>query len=338
MKSPIYDLIIIGAGPAGLTASIYASRYKLNNLVIGKQLGGELALASKVENYPGFISIPGLELCQKTAEQVEKLGAKILYKEVGRIEKSGDGEAKFKIDINKEEVYEARALIVATGSERRRLNIPGEKEYTGKGISYCTTCDAPFYRDRIVALIGGADSAVSGAIHTAEYAKKVYIIYRKDRLRAEPIWLEEWKKIEDSGKGEVIYNTNITRILGSKEFAKNSGQNPKPEEGDKVIAVELDKAHDGKNILEVDGVFIEIGGVPGTSLVQSLGLELTESGHVKVSENLETSLVGLYCAGDMTNKSAVMQQAITAMAQGAIAAASVYKFLKGQQAPRILGV
>lgn len=374
----VYDLIIVGVGPAGLAASIYASRYKLSNLVIGKELGGELALAHKIENYPGYISISGLELCGKFKEQAEALGAKVLLKEVGKISilsntlRSTDskffssetrskkpqsfhqvkGETlstkkknleqsprMFEINISGEEKYRSRALIVATGSERRRLNIPGEKEYMGKGVSYCYTCDAPFFKDKIVALVGGADSAVSGAVHAAEYAKKVYIIYRKDQLRAEPAWIEEWKKIEQSGKGTVIYGTNIIEILG---------------DGSRVIGVKLDKGNPGAtaedarlkhrhkgdkgdNVLKIDGVFIEIGGVPGTTLVQSLGVKLDETGHAVVGEGMETNISGLFCAGDMTDKSKIMKQAITAEAQGAIAASSAYKFIKKESAPRILG-
>ncbi len=330
MEKQIYDLIIIGAGPAGLTASIYASRYKLANLVIGKQLGGELALAHKIENYPGFISISGLELCGKMKEQAEKLGAKVLLKEVGKIEvcsenfeQSSRESSHFKVYISGDELYKAKALIVATGSERRRLNIPGEKEYIGKGVSYCTTCDAVFFKDKVVALVGGADSAVSGAVHTAEYAKKVYIVYRKDQLRAEPMWVEEWEKIKASNKGEAIYSTNIMEILG---------------DGTRVTGVKLDKNYQEKDTLSLDGVFVEIGGVPGTSLVKPLGLELDEAGYMVVNEEMETNIPGLFCAGDMVNKSARFKQAIWAMGQGAMAAGSVYKFVKKQEAPRILGV
>lgn len=326
----IYDVVIIGAGPAGLAASIYASRYKLSNLVIGKQLGGELSLAHKVENYPGFISITGLELCEKFKEQVEGLGAEVLLKEVGRIEKVKSEKlkvkshsSKFKVFVGEDEVYEAKALIIATGSERKRLDIPGEKEYMGKGVSYCYTCDAPFFKNKTVALIGGADSAVSGAVHTAEYAKKVYIIYRKDRLRAEPIWVEEWKKIEEQKKGETIYNTNIAEIAG---------------DGTKVSGVKLDKQYKGSDFLEVDGVFIEIGGVPGTSLIKSLGVKLDETGHVIVDEEMKTNIFGLFCAGDMVNKSAKFKQATLAVSQGALAAASVYKYLKQESAPSQRGV
>lgn len=330
----MHDLIIIGIGPAGLTASIYASRYQLKNLIIGEVLGGELSKASRIENLPGFVSIAGLEWGEKVKKQIESLRGKIVFDRVGRIEISNreQGNAKtqkfsdfavpggvFEIMTESGKKYQARALIVATGSERRRLNIPGEKEYLGKGVSYCTTCDAPFFRDKTVALVGGSDSAVSGAVHTTEFAKKVYIIYRRDKLRAEPSWLEEALR---HPKIEVIYNTNITKILGNL----------------KVLGVVLDKPYQGKKKLPVDGVFIEIGGVPGTSLLKPLGIKLTKAGYVKVNEAMETNLPGLFCAGDITDKSIVLVQAITAMAQGAISAASAYKYLKAEKAPKILGV
>jgi thioredoxin reductase (NADPH) len=322
-KQKTYDVIIIGIGPAGLTASIYASRYKLSNLVIGKTLAGELSHAKRVENYPGFISISGIELGQKWQEQAEKLGADILIKEVGRIDKLKEEKARFLVTINKDESYKARALIVATGSERRRLNIPGEKEYMGKGVTYCTTCDSPFFKDKTVVLVGGSDSAVSGAIHTAQYAKKTIIIYRGEKLRAEPIWLEEWQKLEQQDKGEVIYNTNILEIIGDNT---------------KVTAVKLDNPYQGKNILKTDGVFVEIGGVPGTTLVQPLGVDIDEAGYVKVEDTMETNIHGLFCAGDMITKSKVIKQATIAMGQGARAAASAFKFLKKESAPQIRGI
>lgn len=320
-----YDLLIIGAGPAGLTAAIYGLRYKLSCLVIGKVLGGELSLAHKVENYPGFDSISGVELAKKWKQQVERLGGEVLLKEAGRIEaiKNDDSQFKIYLSMSNCEVYSSRSLIVATGSKRRRLNIPGEKGYMGRGVSYCYTCDAPFFKNKIVALIGGADSAVSGAIHTAEYAQKVYIIYRRDKLRAEPAWIEEWKKIEQAGRGETIYNTNIIEVLG---------------DGSKVTGVKLDNPYQGKDILSLDGVFIEIGGVPGTALVEPLKVELNEAGYVIVNDQMETNVPGLFCAGDMVDKSAQFKQAIWAMGQGAMAAASAYKYLRNQVASPQRGV
>lgn len=336
----IFDLIIIGSGPAGLTASIYASRYKLSNLVIGKVLGGELSLAHKVENYPGFVSISGVELAEKWKKQAESLGGEVLLKEVGRIEKISNVKfqmSNFKVYLSNNEIYQSQALIVATGSERRRLNIPGEKEYLGRGVSYCTTCDAAFFKDKTVAVIGGADSAVSGAIHLAEYTQKVYLIYRRDKLRAEPVWVSDWKKIEASGKGETVYNTNIIKILSNLEIEKLR-KGKQISNLDRVGGVELDREYKGSNILRVDGVFVEIGGVPGTSLVQPLGVKLDETGHVIVDDQMKTNIPGLFCAGDMVSKSAEFKQAIWAMAQGARAASSAYQYLRSQAAPPQRGV
>lgn len=337
-KVSSYDLIIVGIGPAGLTASIYASRYKLTNLVIGKQLGGELSLAHKIENYPGFKTISGLELSQTIGEQVTYLGAKLVYDDVGKIEiEENNNKRLFKVHTTSQEVFSARAVIVATGSERRRLGVPGESELVGKGVSYCSTCDAPFYKGKVVGVIGGSDSAVTGAIHVAEFAQKAYLIYRGEKLRAEPIWLEELKGLIDQKKVEVIYQTNVSKILTKAQIDNSL---PKTNEASLQLVggVELDKAYNGQTKLVLNGVFIEIGGVPGTSLVKPLGVNLSETGHVKVNEDMTTNVTGLYCAGDMVDKSLILQQAITGMAQGAVAAASAYKFLKGSQAPRILGI
>ena len=311
-----YDLLIIGSGPAGLTASIYASRYKLSNIVVGKTLGGMMTYAHKVENYPGFVTISGVELGKKMGEQVKALGAEIVAENVGRIEKN-DGGFKIMTEGNRE--FAGRSLIVATGTERRKLGIPGEKEYLGKGVSYCTNCDAPFFKDKTVAVIGGADSAVSGAIHSAEFSKKVYIIYRKDQLRAEPVWVEEAKKNE---KIEIIYNTNITEISG---------------DGQKVTGVKLDNPFQGQDQLSLDGVFIEIGGVPVNSLLQPLGVKVDDNGYVKVGPQMETNLPGLYSAGDVADRCGEFQQITVACSEGSLAAASAFKFLKGEAAPKITG-
>lgn len=312
----MYDLIIVGVGPAGCTASIYASRYKLSHLVIGQKVGGSIILASNVENFPGFKSISGLELGEKMLEQVKYLGAEVVLKIVGRIEKIDGG---FKVVTEDNTQYQAKTLIVATGTERRKLNVPGEEKYLGRGVSYCTACDAPFFREKTVALIGGSDAAVSGAVHTAEFAKKVYIVYRREQLRAEPIWTEQALA---NPKIEVIYKTNLKEIKG---------------DGIKVTGVILDNPYEGSNELLLDGIFIEIGGVPGTVLLIPLGIEIDQGGYVKVNEWMETNIPSLFAAGDLTTASYVLTQAITACAQGASAAAAAFKFLKGQKAPQILG-
>lgn len=301
-----YDLIIIGAGPAGLTASIYASRYQIKHLVIGSQLGGAMSWASSIENYPGFKKITGVELAQKMAEQVKGLRGEIKLTEITKlIKKNGNFEAQ-----TEKESFQTKTLIIATGTKRQELGIPGEKEYLGKGVSYCTTCDANFFKDKTVAIIGGANAAAMGAIHLAQLAKKVYLIYRKKPLRAEPIWV---KRVTANPKIEVIYETNLTEILG---------------DGSKVIGAKLDKPYQDREKLNFEGVFVEIGGIPGSDLAKSLGVELDEKGFIKVSPEMETNIAGVFAAGDIANLHGELQQIVTAVSEGAIAATSVYKYLK----------
>ncbi|MBN1263628.1 MAG: FAD-dependent oxidoreductase [Candidatus Pacebacteria bacterium] len=308
----VYDLIIIGSGPAGLTASIYASRYKMRNLVLGKQAGGTIGLAHKVENYPGFVSISGLELMQKMEVQVERLGAEVFYDPAEDIKKTAEGFFQVTTDLGKS--YLGKTLILATGTTRRKLGIPGEEEFLGRGVSYCTTCDAPFFKGKTVALVGGSDGAVSGAVHTAEFARKVYLIYRKDKLRAEPIWVEQ---AIANPRIKTIYNTNVLKI-----------------EGDKVVRkVMLDRPHEDSRELTLDGVFIEIGGIPGTSLAKIIKVALNEAGFVKVDQQMRTNVAGIFAAGDLTDFRPTFQQVVTVQAMGAVAAASAYQYLRKEQAP-----
>ncbi|HUW24859.1 MAG TPA: FAD-dependent oxidoreductase [Patescibacteria group bacterium] len=311
-----FDTIIIGSGLAGLTASIYASRYKMANVVIGKLPGGTITLAHKVENFPGFTSITGMELARNVIMQVKALGAEILPDEVVKVkvvEASGKIPHFFSVATEKGGEFEAQTLIATTGTERRQLGVPGEKEYLGKGVSYCTHCDAPFFKGKTVAIVGGSDAAVGGAIHLSGFGQRVYIIYRKSELRAEPIWVEE---ALNNPKVEVIYNTNVLEILG---------------DGNKVTGVKLDNPYKELTQLPLDGVFIEIGGVPASSFLLPLGVELDENGYVKVNEKMETNVSGVFAAGDFTAQSLVLQQAITACAQGAIAASSAFKYLRGKK-------
>lgn len=305
----IYDTIIIGAGPAGLTASIYASRYKLLNLVIGKLIGGTITYASEIKNFPGFPSISGTELGQKMAEQAKELGAEILIDGVKEIQKK----ETFNVATESGKEFSARTIIITTGTERRKLNIPGEKEFLGKGVSYCATCDAPFFKDKTVVLVGGSNAACSGAIHLADYAQKVFLIYRKSELRAEPVWVEEVKK---NPKIEIIYNTNLVEILG---------------DGQKVIGAKLDAPHNGNEILKTDGVFIEAGGIPASQLIKKLGIAVDENDYIKVDERMKTKVEGIFAAGDVTTGCLVLSQAITASAQGAIASNTAFEYLKSKR-------
>jgi len=310
MDNKIYDLVIIGTGPAGLTASIYASRYHLSHVVLGSKEGGSLSLAAEVENYPGFKKIAGLDLANKMMEQAKAFGAEILAKETTGIEKK-DG--VFKIQFDGDKFLQAKAIIIATGTERRKLNIPGEAEYLGKGVSYCTTCDGNFFKEKVVAMVGGSNAAALGAYHLSNVASKIYLIYRKKPLRAEPFWQE---RIEKESNIEIIYETNVLEILGDEN---------------KVTGIKLDKPYKNNQELTLDGVFIEIGGVPGTQLATPLEVDLDESGFIKVASDMKTNIEGVFAAGDVANATGEFHQIVTATAEGALAANSAYKYLKGGQ-------
>jgi thioredoxin reductase (NADPH) len=305
MENKTYDLIVIGGGPAGLTASIYASRYKMNHIVIAKEPGGQANEAHKVENWPGTLSIGGLELGQNMREHVEKLGGNILMDSVSNISKEGDTWSVTTHTSN----YKTKFLILALGMEYRKLDIPGEKEFKGKGVSYCPTCDAPFFKDKVVAVVGGGNSAAGAAGLLSEYASKVFLIYRGDKLRADPAYAEKFSK---NDKVEIIYQTNIKEILGGKSVEK----------------VKLDKTHNGSEELELQGVFIEIGSEPGVELAEQLGLKADDQGYVIVGIDQSTNVSGVYAAGDATTGSNKVRQIVTAAAEGAIASGSVYKKLQ----------
>lgn len=305
MENHIYDLIIIGAGPAGLAASIYAARYKLDHLILGMELGGQLSEVPSIENYPGFPHISGSDLVGKFMEHLENLGMNIKRESVASIKKRDDGFFEVETGNGK---YVSQTLIMAMGAEYKRMNIPGEKEFTGKGVSYCATCDAPFFKDKTVAVIGGGNSAAVVALELTDYAKKVYILYR-DKLSADPIWIE---RMRANRKIEEVPQTQIIEIKGTE----------------KVERILLDKCFNDKTFLEVDGVFIEIGSEPGIELARKLGVETDPQNYIKVKEDMSTDVPGIFAAGDITTGSNKFRQIITAAAEGAVAAASVYRKLR----------
>lgn len=307
MSDKTYELIIVGSGPAGLAASIYASRYKVDHLVIGKEPGGQAIEAHNIENWPGTESISGFELTQKMRAHAEKLGGKVVMDSVSSI---SPGVEYFDIAAHSAQ-YKAKNIILALGMEYRKLQIPGENEFTGKGVSYCPTCDAAFFRDKVVAIIGGGNSAASAAQLLSEYASKVYLIYRGEKLKVDPSYLENFSKNE---KIEIMYNTNIREIRGDG--------------GDRVDRVILDKAYAGSEELRVQGVFVEIGSEPGVELPKQLGVNLDEQGFIAVNPDQSTNIEGVYAAGDATTGSNKLRQILTAAAEGAVAAASVYKKLQ----------
>lgn len=297
VKDYIYDTIILGAGPAGMTAAIYAARYKLKTLVISKDVGGIANLAYKVENWPGIVSISGTELMQNFKKHVQSLGIEIVEDEVGKIIK------KFEIVTKGNKRFKAKTLIFAFGTVRRKLNVPGEDEFIGRGVSYCTVCDAPMFRNKTVCVVGGSNSAAMAALLLSEYAKKVYLIYRKAQLRADPMLVERVKK---NPKIEVIYNAKISEIIGKKFVEK--------------IVLE-----DGKE-MPMEGIFIEAGGIPSTDLAKELGVNLNENNSIIVDDKMQTNVPGVFAAGDITNTP--LDQIVTACSDGAKAASSAFHYLK----------
>ncbi len=294
-----YDVIIVGSGPAGLTAGIYSARYNLDFLIIGRLPGGEISEAHKVCNYPSQNNISGFELTQKMVEHVSELGGQIKQEEVTGISKDGEIFAVATDYGN----YRAKKIILATGREKKKLDAPGEKDFFGRGISYCATCDGAFYKGKTVAVVGGGNTAVTSAILLAEHSEKVYVIYRKDSFfRAEPAWVTQ---LEKEKKIEPIFNSNVTRIFGDKT----------------VQGVELDT---GK-MIKLDGVFIEIGSIPETRLPDSLGVT-TDNGYIITGKKQETNVRGVFAAGDATSN--YLKQVITAAAEGAVAATAAFEEIK----------
>lgn len=313
-----YDLIVIGTGPAGLTASIYASCFQLKHVAIGSILGGQLELAPDILNYPGFTNISGKELAQRMMDQVRARGGELVQEAAISIDTNPA--AGFTVTTEKGTTYTARAVIIATGTERRKLNVPGETEYAARGVHYCTTCEKFDYDGKVCALVGGANSAVQGAVHLAQAAKKVYIIYRGTELRGDPIWLN---KIKELPQIEVLYQTVITKINGNGSTVtgatiKNSATNQESE-------------------LALDKIFIEIGGVPGSALVAKIGVKRDPGGYIVVDDQMQSSIPGIFAAGDLITHHYSIEQISTAVGLGARAAASVFSYLKGTKAPSVWG-
>lgn len=306
MESKKYDLAIIGMGPAGLTAGLYASRYRVKNVVIGAVTGGMVSEAHRICNYPSEKEITGAELSRRMRENAESQGSRILDDRVSSVKKASGG---FEVITDMSGAISARSVIIASGMEHRKLGVPGEEKFLGRGVSYCATCDGMFYRNRTVAVIGGSDAALTAALYLSEVASKVYIIYRGEKLRGEPVWAEEVMRKPNM---EIIYGTNVIAMEGEKNLQ----------------AVKLDKPRSGSDSLALDGVFVEIGSVPKLDAYEGLGLQIDGRGHIKVGKDQSTSVTGVFAAGDITDASNYFRQIVTAMGEGSIAADSAFKYLE----------
>lgn len=308
-----YDFISIGAGVTGLAASMYAARLGLNTLCLGSSNGPEIALGGVitttdlVENYPGFVRLSGQELAEKIKEHALSYDlVKLKEEKVSQIKKTSHG---FELSTE-ENIYRGKAVLFATGTKWRKLEVPGAQEFENKGVAYCALCDAPFFKRKIVAVVGGSDSAAKDALVLAKHAAKVYIIYRKEPIRAEPINLA---RINQEKKIEIITNTNIVEVRGTK----------------KVESVILDKAYKGSKELKLEGVFVAIGHIVLSDLAKPLGVKLNDHGEIIINHKTsETNVPGLFAAGDVADKP--FKQAITGVAEGCTAAYSAYEYITRQ--------
>jgi len=301
-----YDVIIIGGGPAGLTAAIYTARDRLNSLLIERGIiGGKITEAEWVDNYPGFPQgISGLELTKLMNEQAKRYGLKNISAEVTSIETKGEQKVIKTTDGD----FIARAVIIAGGSERGKLGIPGEKEFTGKGVSYCATCDGPFFADKPVAVVGGGNAAIYEALHLTKFASKISLIHRRQLLRATAV-VQEKARVEP--KIEFLLSTIVKAIEG-KDF---------------VQKLRLQQLVTGEqSFLEVAGVFIAVGLKPNTEYLKNT-LSLDKKGHIITDEQMKTKIPGIFAAGDI--RSGSIQQTIAAAGDGAIAAINAKKFIDG---------
>ena len=304
-EEKIYDVVIIGAGPAGMTAAVYTSRGNLSTLMIERGIpGGQMANTEEVENYPGFGHILGPELSTKMFEHAKKFGAEYAYGDVSEII---DGE-EYKTIISGKKQYKTRAIILSTGAEYKKMGIPGEKELGGRGVSYCAVCDGAFFKNKKLIVVGGGDSAVEEGVYLTRFAEKVTIVHRRDELRAQKILQD---RAFSNEKIDFIWNATV------KEIHEKDG---------KVGSVTLTSTVDGtESQVETDGVFIYIGMVPLTAPFKNLGI-VNEAGYIVTNEKMETSVAGIFAAGDVRDKT--LRQIVTATGDGSIAAQAVQHYVE----------
>lgn len=300
-----YDLVILGAGPAGLTAGIYAARYGLKTILVSRDMGGTANLAHKIENYPGF-SGSGADLMKKFFEQAKEHGADYLNDDIIDIKKDKN---RFTITTSSRKFISVKAVIIALGTQRKKLNVSGEDKFLGKGVSYCATCDGAFFRNKIVAVIGGGDSACKATLLLSEICKKVYMIYKGDSEHCEYI---SSKKLRETKNVEILYNTIPLEIKG-KEVVSGLVVDV----GGKAVPIEKK--------IDLEGVFIEVGALPLTDMAKMLKMKIDKEEYIVVDSEMKTSVSGVFAAGDVVKSK--MKQVVLSAAQGAIAAKSAHDFL-----------
>ena len=297
----MYDIIIVGAGPAGLTAALYALRANKKVLVLeARSYGGQIINAAKIENYPGIAEVSGFDYATTLYNQVKNLGAEFKFETVIRIEED-------KSVVTKANTYKAKAIILATGSENRKLNLPNEDKFIGRGVSYCATCDGNFYRNKTVAVVGGGNTALEDAIYLSNLVEKLYLIHRRDEFRGEEKLLVD--EIKTKENVEIIFNSNVVSLNGDK----------------KLESIVLEDNSANKKELKVDGLFIAIGREPKNSVFANI-IDLDENGYIKYTGDVHTNVAGIYVAGDAKVKE--LRQLTTAVSDGAIAATTAIREMK----------
>lgn len=304
----IYDVIIVGGGPSGMSAAIYASRARLKTLLIEKAgCGGQIAITDHLENYPGFEEgINGFELAMKMEKQARTFGCEIVYGEVSFIETD---DAIKKIILSDKKEYFTKTIIIASGANFRKLGVEGEQEFIGKGVSYCATCDGPFFRNKEIAVVGGGDSALQEALYLTKFATKVNLIHRRDQFRAAKILQE---KVFAEAKINIIFDSVVEKISGNLSVEQVILKNVK---------------NNISSPVSVNGVFVFVGWLPNTKFLENTKIKLNDAGYIVTDDNMNTSIEGIFACGDVRQK--ILRQVVTAAGDGAIAAISAQHFIEG---------
>ena len=298
----MYDIVIVGAGPAGLTAAIYARRASKKVLVLeAKSYGGQIINTLDIENYPVEAHISGFDFATKLYNQAKDLGAEIIFEKVVDI----NDKDNIKEIITTKNTYSAKAVIIATGSENRKLGLSNEDELVGKGISYCATCDGAFYKEKTVAVVGGGNTALEDALYLADVASKVYLIHRRDEFRGEESTVSHLKEKDNI---EFVYNSNVTKLNANE----------------RLKSIEITNIDGSIKTIDVDGLFVAVGRIPENQNFAKL-INLDESGYVKAGEDCITNVAGIFVAGD--NRIKEVRQLVTATSDGAIAATNAVKYI-----------
>ena len=304
-QDSVYDVVIVGSGAAGLAAALYAGRYQMRTLVVEGEFGGETAKAGIIENYPGTPKIDGYDLMQTMKQQAIDVGAHYLEGWVSDI----DGEEGcFVVTVGSTKYY-AKTIILSGGAERKKLELPNEKELSNKGIHYCVTCDGPLYGGKRVAMVGGGDASLKGVLLLGAYAEKIYLLARST-VKGEPINVEHIKKLGD--KVVILEGTQVAEIVGK----------------DKLEKIILTKPYEGSTELVVGGLFVEIGAKPNITLGQKLGCTLDKFGYLEADTLMRTTVPGVFVAGDTVNAFGAFKQIVTGAAMGAVAATSAYEYAR----------